>query len=101
MAHSFGTDTHQRAPRVLCPLSIAPGRRAGIALYGLIEAREHDVIGTQTGADVIAVNTATGARKWIARSDAHPDAQITGSVVALSETAGKVLMKIWPPRAGP
>ena len=35
MTHSFGTDTHQRAPRVVCPFSIAPDRRAGIALYGL------------------------------------------------------------------
>ena len=39
------------------------------------------VIGTQTGADIIAINTATGARKWITRADAHPAAQITGSAV--------------------
>ncbi len=39
------------------------------------------VIGTQTGADIIAVTTATGARKWITRADAHPDAQITGSAI--------------------
>jgi len=39
------------------------------------------VIGTQTGADIIAVNTATGGRKWITRADAHPDAQITGSAI--------------------
>ncbi len=86
------------------------------------------VIGTQTGADIIAVNTANGARRWITRADAHPDAQITGSaiiyrgvvyigvssseeasatnpaykcctfrdsVVALSESAGKVLWKTY------
>ena len=39
------------------------------------------VIGTQTGADIIAINTATGARKWVTRADAHPAAQITGSAV--------------------
>jgi polyvinyl alcohol dehydrogenase (cytochrome) len=39
------------------------------------------VIGTQTGADMIAINTATGARKWVTRADAHPAAQITGSAV--------------------
>ena len=39
------------------------------------------VIGTQTGADIIAVNIATGSRKWITRADAHPDAQITGSAI--------------------
>jgi len=86
------------------------------------------VIGTQTGADIIAVNTATGARKWITRADGHPYAQITGaaiidrgvvyigvssseetaadnpdykcctfrgSVVALSESTGKVLWKTY------
>jgi polyvinyl alcohol dehydrogenase (cytochrome) len=86
------------------------------------------VIGTQTGADIIAINTATGARKWITRADAHPAAQITGSavidknvvyvgvssseeasaenpdyqcctfrgsVVALSESSGKVLWKTY------
>jgi len=86
------------------------------------------VIGTQTGADIIAINTATGARKWITRADAHPAAQITGSpvidkhvvyvgvssseeasaenpgyacctfrgsVVALSESTGKVLWKTY------
>jgi polyvinyl alcohol dehydrogenase (cytochrome) len=86
------------------------------------------VIGTQTGADIIAINTATGARKWTTRADAHPAAQITGSaviyknvvyvgvssseeasaenpdyqcctfrgsVVALSETSGKVLWKTY------
>jgi polyvinyl alcohol dehydrogenase (cytochrome) len=37
------------------------------------------VIGTQAGADIIAVNAATGARKWITRADAHPYAQITGA----------------------
>lgn len=39
------------------------------------------VIGTQTGADIVAINTATGARRWITRADAHPAAQITGSAV--------------------
>jgi polyvinyl alcohol dehydrogenase (cytochrome) len=39
------------------------------------------VIGTQTGADIIAINTATGARKWVTRADPHPAAQITGSAV--------------------
>lgn len=86
------------------------------------------VIGTQAGADIIAINTATGARKWITRADAHPAAQITGSavidkdvvyvgvssseeasaenpdyqcctfrgsVVALSESTGKVLWKTY------
>jgi polyvinyl alcohol dehydrogenase (cytochrome) len=86
------------------------------------------VIGTQLGADMIAVSTATGARKWITRADAHPAAQITGSpiiyksvvyigvssaeeasaenpayacctfrgsVVALSESTGKVLWKTY------
>ena len=86
------------------------------------------VIGTQTGADIIAVNTATGARKWITRADVHPYAQITGaaiidrgvvyvgvssseetaadnpaykcctfrgSLVALSESTGKVLWKTY------
>jgi polyvinyl alcohol dehydrogenase (cytochrome) len=86
------------------------------------------VIGTQTGADIIAINTATGARKWMTRADAHPAAQITGSaviykdvvyvgvssseeasaenpdykccsfrgsVVALSESTGKVLWKTY------
>jgi len=40
------------------------------------------VIGTQTGADIIAINTATGARKWITQADPHPAAQITGSAVS-------------------
>jgi polyvinyl alcohol dehydrogenase (cytochrome) len=86
------------------------------------------VIGTQAGADIIAVNTATGARKWITRADGHPYAQITGaaiidrgvvyvgvssseetaannpaykcctfrgSLVALSESTGKVLWKTY------
>ena len=86
------------------------------------------VIGTQSGADIIAINTATGARKWFTRADAHPAAQITGSavidksvvyvgvssseeasaenpdyqcctfrgsVVALSESTGKVLWKTY------
>jgi polyvinyl alcohol dehydrogenase (cytochrome) len=86
------------------------------------------VIGTQTGADIIAINTATGARKWVTKADAHPAAQITGSavidknvvyvgvssseeasaenpdyqcctfrgsVVALSESTGKVLWKTY------
>jgi polyvinyl alcohol dehydrogenase (cytochrome) len=39
------------------------------------------IIGTQTGADIIAINTATGAMKWMTRADAHPAAQITGSAV--------------------
>jgi polyvinyl alcohol dehydrogenase (cytochrome) len=39
------------------------------------------VIGTQTGADIIAINTASGAMKWMTRADAHPAAQITGSPV--------------------
>jgi polyvinyl alcohol dehydrogenase (cytochrome) len=39
------------------------------------------VIGTQTGADIIAINTATGARKWVTRADAHPAAIITGSAI--------------------
>jgi polyvinyl alcohol dehydrogenase (cytochrome) len=86
------------------------------------------VIGTQSGADIIAVDTATGARKWVTRADAHPHAQITGagiidagvvyigvssseeaaaanpeykcctfrgSIVALSESTGKVLWKTY------
>jgi polyvinyl alcohol dehydrogenase (cytochrome) len=39
------------------------------------------IIGTQTGADIIAIDTATGAMKWMTRADAHPAAQITGSAV--------------------
>jgi polyvinyl alcohol dehydrogenase (cytochrome) len=39
------------------------------------------VIGTQAGADIIAVNAATGARKWITRADGHPYAQITGAAI--------------------
>jgi polyvinyl alcohol dehydrogenase (cytochrome) len=86
------------------------------------------VIATQTGADIIAINAATGARKWVTRADAHPAAIITGSpiidnnvvyegvssseeasaenpdyqcctfrgsVVALSESTGKVLWKTY------
>jgi polyvinyl alcohol dehydrogenase (cytochrome) len=86
------------------------------------------IIGTQSGADIIAVDTATGARKWVTRADAHPDAQITGagvidagvvyigvssseeaaaispdyqcctfrgSIVALSESTGRVLWKTY------
>ncbi len=54
------------------------------------------VIGTQTGADIIAINTATGARKWITRADAHPAAQITGSAVIEQEIVvydGRVLRR--------
>jgi polyvinyl alcohol dehydrogenase (cytochrome) len=39
------------------------------------------IIATQTGADVIAINAATGARKWVTQADAHPAAIITGSPV--------------------
>ena len=39
------------------------------------------VIGTQTGADVIAINAATGARKWVTQADPDPAAIITGSAI--------------------
>jgi polyvinyl alcohol dehydrogenase (cytochrome) len=39
------------------------------------------LIGTQTGADVIAINAATGARKWVTRADPDPAAIITGSAI--------------------
>jgi polyvinyl alcohol dehydrogenase (cytochrome) len=86
------------------------------------------IVGTQAGADIIAVSTANGSRKWVTRADAHPAAQITGSaiiyrgvvyigvssseeasainpaykcctfrgsVVALSESTGKILWKTY------
>ncbi len=86
------------------------------------------VIATQTGADIIAINAANGARKWVTRADDHPAAIITGSpivdqnvvyegvssseeasaenqdypcctfrgsLVALSESTGKVLWKTY------
>ena len=39
------------------------------------------VIGTQAGADLIAINAATGAKRWVSKIDTHPEAIITGSPV--------------------
>src|SRR5579859_4967843 len=39
------------------------------------------IIGTQAGADLIAINASTGARKWVVKLDTHPEAIITGSPV--------------------
>jgi polyvinyl alcohol dehydrogenase (cytochrome) len=54
--------------------------RGGAALVdGLL------VFGDQNGAHLIAVDAATGAKRWMTQLDAHPEAIITGAPIAVGD----------------